>query len=166
MPPNMGKLKDLQLLTDFILDKQSGYNIAELKELQNLHGTLRISGLHNIVHVENALEANMRDKKYLNELVLKWGDDIEDSQKDREVLGKLKPHANLKELVILFYGGTRSLKELRIMNMMEWREWYHIGGNIGEGGMFPNLCGLHRDKGEDWSKISHIPHITVDGYDI
>ncbi|KAM5554842.1 putative disease resistance RPP13-like protein 1 [Rosa sericea] len=209
MPPNMGKLKDLQLLTDFILDKHRGYNIAELKELQNLQGTLHISGLHNIIHVGDALEANMRDKKYLTELVLKWGDDIEDSQKDREVLDKLQPHVNLKELVIEFYGGTRfpdwlgdesfshlahvrfsdckfccflpplgqlpslrtlwiqrlnevvsigpefyggnsngvlkpfrSLKELRIMNMMEWRKWYDIGGNK-EGGNFPNLCGLH-----------------------
>ncbi|KAL6130712.1 hypothetical protein ACLB2K_069091 [Fragaria x ananassa] len=107
MPPKMGKLKDLQVLTDFILDKHSGYNIAELKELQNLRGTLHISGLHNIIHVGDALEANMRDKKNLTELVLKWGDDIEDSQKDREVLDKLQPHENLKELVIEFYGGTR-----------------------------------------------------------
>ncbi|XP_004308460.1 PREDICTED: putative disease resistance RPP13-like protein 1-like [Fragaria vesca subsp. vesca] len=209
MPPNMGKLKNLQVLTDFILDKHSGYNIAELKELQNLRGTLHISGLHNIIHVGDALEANMRDKKNLTELALKWGDDIEDSQKDREVLEKLQPHTNLKDLVLELYGGTRfpdwlgdesfsnlayvrfsdcnfccflpplgqlpslrtlwiqrlnevvsigpefygsirngvlkpfrSLKELRIMNMMEWREWYDLGGNT-EGGVFPNLCGLH-----------------------
>lgn len=44
----------------------------------------------------------------------------------------------------------QSLKELRIMNMMEWQEWYDIGGNK-EGGVFPNLCGLH---------VSNCPKLT------
>lgn len=54
MPPKMGKLKDLQTLSDFVLDKGHGDDIAELKEFQHLHGTLRIAGLQNIVHAEDA----------------------------------------------------------------------------------------------------------------
>ncbi|BBH05177.1 NB-ARC domain-containing disease resistance protein [Prunus dulcis] len=109
MPPKMGKLQDLQTLSDFVLDQNTaGYDdIVELKELQCLRGTLCISGLHNIVHVRDALEANMKEKKYLNQLVLKWGGDTEDSKKDREVLDNLQPHTNLKELTIVSYEGTR-----------------------------------------------------------
>ncbi|KAK9938856.1 hypothetical protein M0R45_015573 [Rubus argutus] len=109
MPPQMGKLKDLQTLSNFVIDKHAAryHDIVELKELQQLSGTLCISGLHNIVHVSDVVEANMRDKKYLNQLVLKWGGDTEDSQKDREVLENFQPHTNLKELVIVSYEGTR-----------------------------------------------------------
>ncbi|XP_062016869.1 putative disease resistance protein At3g14460 [Rosa rugosa] len=108
MPPQMGKLKDLQTLSNFTIDKAAGYHdIVELKELQQLRGTLCISGLHNIVSVSDVLEANMRDKKYLNQLVLKWGGASDDSIKDREVLENLQPHTNLRELMIVSYEGTR-----------------------------------------------------------
>ncbi|PRQ56748.1 putative P-loop containing nucleoside triphosphate hydrolase, leucine-rich repeat domain, L [Rosa chinensis] len=110
MPPDMGKLKDLRLLSDFVLDKQAPrFQIVELKKLQHLRGALQISGVCNIVHVSDALEVNiMKDKKYLNELVLEWGSSITDnSQIDREVLEKFQPHGNLKRLSIYSYGGTR-----------------------------------------------------------
>ncbi|PRQ54915.1 putative P-loop containing nucleoside triphosphate hydrolase, leucine-rich repeat domain, L [Rosa chinensis] len=112
MPPSMGKLKNLQLLTDFVLDKHSGDSIAELSELQHLHGSLLISGLDHNVDDVAALKANLRGKEYLNELRLLWkkyeprGHVTKDSQKDREVLGQLQPHANLRELVIKSFGGS------------------------------------------------------------
>ncbi|KAM5585640.1 putative disease resistance RPP13-like protein 1 [Rosa sericea] len=111
MPPRMGKMKDLQTIRGkFVLDKYTGGNIVEIKELQQLRGTLCISGLRNIVHVTDALETNMRKKKYLDELVLEWGGksgDTDDTQKDRDVLENLQPHTNLKEVTIQSYGGTR-----------------------------------------------------------
>ncbi|KAM5552049.1 putative disease resistance RPP13-like protein 1 [Rosa sericea] len=106
MPPFMGKLKNLQLLTDYVLDKHSGDSIAELSELQHLHGSLSISGLDHNVDDVTALKANLRGKKYLNELGLKWEDVTEESQKDTAVLDQLQPHANLRELVIISYGGS------------------------------------------------------------
>ncbi|KAM5585158.1 putative disease resistance RPP13-like protein 1 [Rosa sericea] len=111
MPPRMGKMKDLQTLRGkFVLDKYTGDNIVEIKELQQLRGTLHISGLRNIVHVKDALETNIRKKKHLNELVLEWGGksgDTDDKEKERDVLENLQPHTNLKELTIRSYGGTR-----------------------------------------------------------
>ncbi|XP_062016475.1 putative disease resistance RPP13-like protein 1 [Rosa rugosa] len=108
MPPRMGKMKDLQTLRGrFLLDKCTGDNIVEIKELQQLRGRLWISGLRNIVHVTDAI---MRKKKHLDELVLEWGGksgDTDDSQKERDVLENLQPHTNLKELTIRSYGGTR-----------------------------------------------------------
>ncbi|PRQ32281.1 putative P-loop containing nucleoside triphosphate hydrolase, leucine-rich repeat domain, L [Rosa chinensis] len=109
MPPRMGKMKDLQTLRGrFVLDKYTGDNIVEIKELKQLRGTLWISGLHHIVHVTDAI---MRKKKHLDELVLEWGgksaDDTDDTQKQRDVLENLQPHTNLKKLKIQSYGGTR-----------------------------------------------------------
>ncbi|KAM5585041.1 hypothetical protein ABKV19_004433 [Rosa sericea] len=111
MPPRMGKMKDLQTLRGkFVLDKDTGDNIVEIKELQQLRGTLWISGLRNIVHVTDALEANMRKKKHVDELVLEWGgksSDTDDTQKERDVLENLQPRTNLKKLTIQSFGGTR-----------------------------------------------------------
>ncbi|XP_024158616.1 putative disease resistance RPP13-like protein 1 isoform X2 [Rosa chinensis] len=108
MPPRMGKMKELQTLRgQFALDKCTGDNIVEIKELQQLRGTLCISGLRNSVHVTDAI---MRKKKHLDELVLEWGGksgDTDDRQKERDVLENLQPHTNLKELTIQSYGGTR-----------------------------------------------------------
>ncbi|PON63969.1 hypothetical protein PanWU01x14_127360 [Parasponia andersonii] len=62
----MCRTKDLQALSDFVLGQNSGSRIKELRELQYLHGRHCISGLENVVNVENVLVANLKDKKPLN----------------------------------------------------------------------------------------------------
>ncbi|PON38773.1 LRR domain containing protein, partial [Trema orientale] len=111
MPLQIGKIKTLQTLNEFVVSKNSRYaGIKQLKELQDLHGTLEISGLENVVDVKDALEAELKNKKFLNQLELYWDwDDSHvpnDSQKEREVLRALQPHANLKELSLCSYQGT------------------------------------------------------------
>ncbi|KAM2127199.1 hypothetical protein ACFX1R_007130 [Malus domestica] len=106
-PPHMGKLKDLQTFGgEFVLSKDAGGNINELKGFQHLSGNLRISGLQNITRAEDALEAKLRDKK-LSEIHLKWEGDTADSQNDSRVLGNLQPNTNLKVLAIKGYGGIK-----------------------------------------------------------
>ncbi|KAK9938862.1 hypothetical protein M0R45_015578 [Rubus argutus] len=116
MPPRMGKLKDLQTFRGkFVLDKNTGDNIVELKELEHLRETLCISGLRNACARGGCWD--MRRMKYLNELVLEWGgesSDADDSEKERQVLENLQPHANLKRLTIRSYGGTRFPESLTI----------------------------------------------------
>ncbi|KAF3436957.1 hypothetical protein FNV43_RR19710 [Rhamnella rubrinervis] len=110
MPLEMGKLKNLRTLTDFVLGEDSGSTIKSLKDLRHLHGGLRISGLRNVVDVEDVLVANLKDKKYLSELELFWGDVYFDEcspQKHEEILGELQPHTNIKFLKITYYGGER-----------------------------------------------------------
>ncbi|XP_057499193.1 putative disease resistance RPP13-like protein 1 [Actinidia eriantha] len=107
MPKQMGRLKDLQRLTDFVVGKCSRSGINELKEFRHLRGKLSLSSLQNVIGGKDAFEANLKEKKYLDELVLKWGNTTEDSQNEREVLEKLQPHTNLKRLTIENYGGTR-----------------------------------------------------------
>ncbi|KAL5560262.1 hypothetical protein UlMin_036473 [Ulmus minor] len=108
MPPRMCKMKNLQTLSDFVLGENGGWRIKELRDLQLLEGSLRISGLENIVDVRDVLEANLKDKKFLSELTLRWDGDSNsiDSQKEREVLEALQPHTNLKKLKVQGYRGT------------------------------------------------------------
>ncbi|XP_048329512.2 putative disease resistance RPP13-like protein 1 [Ziziphus jujuba] len=107
MPLHMSRMKCLRTLSDFVVSKDSGCNIKELKEFQSLHGSLFISRLQNIVDVEDILKANLKDKSCLDQLSLGWDGNADDSQKEREVLNGLQPHTNLKKLCIRNYGGTR-----------------------------------------------------------
>ncbi|XP_022764824.1 putative disease resistance RPP13-like protein 1 [Durio zibethinus] len=105
MPENFGNLKCLQFLTNFFVSKNSGSRISELKDLSLLFGTLSILGLQNVFQPEDASKANLKDKKYLAELILKWT--TYDSRNATEVLEKLRPHENLKKLSIECFGGLK-----------------------------------------------------------
>ncbi|KAM5550917.1 hypothetical protein ABKV19_027321 [Rosa sericea] len=124
MPPQMGKLKDLQMLPEFVLDKHTaGDNLAELRKLENLRGRLCISGL---VH-SSGLEAYLlRDKKFLKELCLDWrgrdsSEEGNNTVEEREVLEKLQPHMNLERLTINGYGGKI---------FPGWSEYYPSSGLV------------------------------------
>ncbi|CAL5380523.1 unnamed protein product [Camellia sinensis] len=85
----------------------SGSGIDELKEFHHLRAKLTISGLQNVRSGRDALEAKLKKKKHLEEIVLEWGNTTESSRNEREVLENLQPHTNLKCLTIKRYGGTR-----------------------------------------------------------
>ncbi|KAL4600746.1 hypothetical protein ACB092_11G220900 [Castanea dentata] len=110
MPVHMGKLRSLQNLSAFYVGKgeHSGSNIKELGELTHLSGTLCISNLENVCQTRDAKEVNLKDKKGLSELDLKWGRHREnyDSEHERDVLEQLCPHTNLKSLSIISYCGA------------------------------------------------------------
>ncbi|KAL5548845.1 hypothetical protein UlMin_004076 [Ulmus minor] len=110
MPSHMCKMKSLQTLSDFVLGENDSWRIKELREFPLLEGRLRISGLEYIVDVKDVLEANLKDKKFLSELIFEWGwggdSNITSSQQEREVLEALQPHTNLKQLTIKGYKGT------------------------------------------------------------
>uniref|UniRef100_A0A2N9H2Y7 R13L1/DRL21-like LRR repeat region domain-containing protein n=1 Tax=Fagus sylvatica TaxID=28930 RepID=A0A2N9H2Y7_FAGSY len=109
MPPQMGKLKNLRKLSVFVVNKNGGSNIGELGELQQLSGKLSISNLENVHCIKDATEVMLKDKQDLSELELKWKDDhdTDDSEKERNVLEQLCPPKNLKSLTIVNYVGTK-----------------------------------------------------------
>ncbi|TYH19133.1 hypothetical protein ES288_A05G328600v1 [Gossypium darwinii] len=110
MPEGMGKLKDIRILTDFVLGDETGSSINELGKLKHLRGRLAISRLKNVVNARDAKDANLKDKVNLKELKLTWDeyDEIDgDSTHDREVLEQLEPNTNLEHLVIGSDKGTR-----------------------------------------------------------
>ncbi|XP_077239371.1 putative disease resistance protein RGA3 isoform X2 [Tasmannia lanceolata] len=105
----IGKLTSLQTLPHFKVCEESGCQIGELNNLSHIKGRLDISGLEYVQNIEEAKEANLKDKKYLNELGLKWHryDRSQDGRvNDDGVLEGLQPHANLKILHIKSYGGV------------------------------------------------------------
>ncbi|RVW24184.1 putative disease resistance RPP13-like protein 1 [Vitis vinifera] len=63
------KLKNLQSLSTFIVGQNGGLRLGALRELS---GSLVISNLENVVCDRDALEANMKDKKYLDKLKFEW----------------------------------------------------------------------------------------------
>ncbi|XP_057743445.1 putative disease resistance RPP13-like protein 1 [Arachis stenosperma] len=110
MPKGMGKLKDLQILTYYIVGKHEENGAGDLGELVNLGGSFCIKKIENVVNSSEAWKARMVDKKYMSDLCLEWssGEDSEmvDSQMEKDVLAKLQPHKDLKELRIRGYRGT------------------------------------------------------------
>ncbi|XXG41166.1 hypothetical protein AAC387_Pa01g1690 [Persea americana] len=111
IPPRIGTLKGLQTLRYFNVGKEIGRGINELKDLIHLRGCLRISELENVVNVEEAKEAQLKNKQKIDELKLRWkcDDDVELRQEgiEEEVLNALQPHTNLKKLAIEGYHGVR-----------------------------------------------------------
>jgi Leucine-rich repeat (LRR) protein len=105
MPEQLGRLKRLQTSTKFIIGKHSGSCIRELGKLTNLQGSLSILEIQNVESPMDALQASLRDKKYLVDLVLEWNVDNNFSESERTVLDSLQPHTYLKRLTIKNYGA-------------------------------------------------------------
>ncbi|KAL4395218.1 hypothetical protein AHAS_Ahas02G0230000 [Arachis hypogaea] len=150
MPKGMGKLKELQTLTCYIVGNHEENGAGDLGELVNLGGSFRIEKIENVVNSNEAWKARMVDKKYISSLCLKWsaGEDSEmvDSQMEKDVLAKLEPHKDLKELTITGYRempkGMGKLKDLQILR------YYIVGkheeNGVGELGELVNLGGSFR----------------------
>nr|CAN60967.1 hypothetical protein VITISV_017509 [Vitis vinifera] len=105
MPNDIGQLKSLQKLSNFTVGKESGFRFGELWKLSEIRGRLEISKMENVVGVEDALQAKMKDKKYLDELSLNWSRGISHDAIQDDILNRLTPHPNLKKLSIGGYPG-------------------------------------------------------------
>jgi hypothetical protein len=103
MPGDLQKLVSLQTLTCFVAGP-TGSECSDVGELQllNLGGQLELHQLENVTE-EAAKVANIRKKKELRELKLKWTVGCED---DAKVLKALKPHDGLQAVRIESYGGA------------------------------------------------------------
>ncbi|XP_078150745.1 putative disease resistance protein RGA4 [Carex rostrata] len=104
--PEIGKLSSLQNLDHFRVKNEKGFQISQLKHLNEIRGWLTILDLNNIKNRGDATEAHLKDKKHLQHLSLEWGDDDAmdgNLNAHLEVLEGLEPHSNLKELEIRGY---------------------------------------------------------------
>ncbi|RYR75199.1 hypothetical protein Ahy_A02g009873 isoform B [Arachis hypogaea] len=109
MPGKMSKLNQLHVLSYFVVGKHEDNGIQELGGLVNLHGSIEIKKLENIIDVKEAKRAKIMDMKHIDELCLEWssGDDLVSStQRERDILDNLQPQNGLKELKIKGYKGT------------------------------------------------------------
>ncbi|XP_062115721.1 putative disease resistance RPP13-like protein 1 [Humulus lupulus] len=206
-PHEISNMKHLYFLSDVVLsDRNSGgFKMKRVAELENLR---RISGLENISDAREALEANLKAKKGLSILTLSWNGNAgvaDSSQKEKDILDALEPHAKLEHLGIENYRGTTfsdwivdsafvnlvsisivncknccilpplgelaflkklkikgcdsvisigdeiphhngplfsCLEELRISNMLEWKDWSFSSEAMLQGQIFPLLTTL------------------------
>ncbi|XXG52790.1 hypothetical protein AAC387_Pa03g1014 [Persea americana] len=106
MPRRMGQLTQLQTLKLFIVGKKNGYRIGELHNL-NLRGELNIKHLNCVRDAKDAEGAKLISKPNLCSLGLSWNYAVEDKMQENldEVLKGLRPHPNLKQLLIDNYHG-------------------------------------------------------------
>lgn len=104
LPPEFGKLVNLQSLSVFIVGRNEGYGIGELKNMSFLRGCICIKSLENVANVNEAKEAMLHSKPFLDRLELEWND-MGARSNDEEILAGLQPHENLKELVMTNYKG-------------------------------------------------------------
>ncbi|KAI3968611.1 hypothetical protein MKW92_028141 [Papaver armeniacum] len=111
MPFEMGKLISLQTLGLFVVGKESGCGITELKDLQHLKGELVIYRLEHVKNAKDAGSSNLILKHHLQSLDLCWVSrypDTEEEEQAKLLVGEgLQPHPNLKRLTIYGYGGAR-----------------------------------------------------------
>ncbi|XP_062113804.1 putative disease resistance protein At3g14460 [Humulus lupulus] len=109
MPSQISKLTKLQMLTTFVVGKDSGAKIEELAKLSSLRGELSIKKLENVAHITKASDqVNVLDKKLLEILSLVWtAYFVVDPKHGEVVLEMLSPNTTLKQIEILGYPGTK-----------------------------------------------------------
>ncbi|PKI62645.1 hypothetical protein CRG98_016916 [Punica granatum] len=112
MPRGICNLVKLEILPKFIVGGKDGPKLKELKHLQFLREELTVEGLCNVGEVGDATEAALNAKTGLTSLILRWGKDegpasARDAENQMQILSWLQPHANIKNLEIGGYGGTK-----------------------------------------------------------
>ncbi|MED6208590.1 hypothetical protein PIB30_046714 [Stylosanthes scabra] len=137
MPKGMNKLKKLQFLSTYVVGKHEDNKIKELGALADLHKSIHIAKLENVVNSSEALDARMSDKDGIDTIALSWSpnedENIVDFQLEKDILGMLRPHTNLKHLVIWGYRGTTYSSYHNITKI-------YLGGFFEDG--FKNCCML------------------------
>ncbi|KAJ1269468.1 hypothetical protein BS78_07G214200 [Paspalum vaginatum] len=107
MPPKLSLLRDLCILTTFVVGTEDGCGIEELRDLRQLCQKLELYKLRN---VKTGSKANLHEKR-ISELLLDWGhkrSDIlsnDEANNEAEVLESLEPPSELEFLEIRGYHG-------------------------------------------------------------
>ncbi|RWR73628.1 putative disease resistance protein RGA3 [Cinnamomum micranthum f. kanehirae] len=152
LPNGLGNLTTLRTLSKFpVSDENRGCKIGDLKNLNLLRGELTILNLERVLNVNEAREAQLNKKSYLQTLrffyryktdaELRMSGEMERMEVVFEGLGPL--HSNLKKLVIQNYVGSKlsswledsafsSLTEVSVQNCRKLRLLPSLG----------NLCSL------------------------
>lgn len=107
--PGIGSFICLQELEEFVVGKQLGHNISELRNMDQLQGKLSIRGLNNVADEQDAICAKLEAKEHLRALHLIWDEDckLNPSDQQEKVLEGLQPYLDLKELTVKGFQGKR-----------------------------------------------------------
>ncbi|XP_062201947.1 putative disease resistance protein RGA3 isoform X1 [Phragmites australis] len=105
----VGKLKTFQELRKFEIKKEmSGFELKQLGQLLELRGSLAICNLERVEAIKEADEAKLVHMNYLHKLTLHWdiGRSNKDPKQEHDILERLKPQSELRELCIRGHGGS------------------------------------------------------------
>ncbi|KAJ4790836.1 Disease resistance protein (TIR-NBS-LRR class) family [Rhynchospora pubera] len=101
----IGNLTNLQKLSWYPVGEKEGHKVSELKNLREIRGYLKIDNCENIKSKEEAMQANLGDKKHLDSVEIYWSTKRRKFNTDMNILEGLKPHEHIKELFIRNYLG-------------------------------------------------------------
>ncbi|XP_026400163.1 putative disease resistance protein RGA3 [Papaver somniferum] len=164
MAIEMGKLISLRTLSLFVVGKEPGCGITELKDLQHLKGRLRILGLEHVKSAANARNANLIQKKHLQSLYLCWSSGLPDTEEEEQaqlMVGEgLQPHPKLKRFYIDGYGGVRFPHWIGVgVSLVEITLWEcHKCEHLPQLGNLPLLKILRLDNLHSVKSISEFYH--------
>lgn len=138
MPKDIGLLTNLQTLSRFVISERSIVHthrggIGELAKLNDLRGELLISNMHLVKDVQEAKQARLASKRFLQKLELSWSNEAEQTvgtptsiglaskkifqklklssssnnneEADEKILDHLRAPTSIKELTISGYTG-------------------------------------------------------------
>ncbi|KAH7689394.1 P-loop containing nucleoside triphosphate hydrolase protein [Dioscorea alata] len=95
---------------EYHVNKERGFTVAQLRNMNQLRGDLSILGLENIDNKEEVMKAKLKLKRHLKRLRLCWNNTVhgcEHNDIQEEVLEGLEPHPNLEVLEIKGYMGFK-----------------------------------------------------------
>ncbi|KAJ1263469.1 hypothetical protein BS78_09G186800 [Paspalum vaginatum] len=105
----IGNLTCLQHLEEFVVRRDKGYRINELKAMNGVTGHIAIKNIESVASAEEAHEAFLTKKAYIKTLHLEWSDGrrltSEEADRDIEILEHLQPHHELSELTVKAFAG-------------------------------------------------------------
>nr|WLO97319.1 Pm2 protein [Dasypyrum villosum] len=125
----ISRLISLRELHDYQVEERTCNQISAVGSLRDLR-RLGLLGLENVKNYEEAKNAKLKEKQYLNSLFMEWStpDQI---MTDNLILDHLEPHVNIRELQIQGYPGlkipswiencsVRNLISLKLISCINW----------------------------------------------